>query len=135
MVNRCYDVVEGHLVGVAYETRGVELQEIGDLDWVGELLHPAVVNDELGRGLLGGLAAHAISHVEEGKREESNCACRGSYLFPTLNWRHGVKVYSSIYRTPSLRKSQPAFSCFPPFRLLTFITLIINTNSGPPTNF
>jgi len=86
------------------------------------------VNDDLGRWHLRGLAANAISHVEEVEKEkvnESNCAFEGSYLFPTLNWKHGVEVYPSIYRTTTLWKSQPAFSCFPPFQLFsTFLTLI-----------
>lgn len=71
LVNRRYDVVESQLVGVAYETRRVELQQIRHLDWVREFLHPPVVNDNLRRRNLRRRfvvrAENAIPHVEPKK--------------------------------------------------------------------
>lgn len=59
-----YDVVEVHVVGVAYEGGRVchPLEDVGDLDRAGELLEPAVLQYELGGGDAGGLAWAADAH-------------------------------------------------------------------------
>lgn len=59
-----YDIVEVHVVGVAYEGGrvGNPLEDVGDLDRVGELLEPAVLQYELRGGDAGGLAGAADAH-------------------------------------------------------------------------
>lgn len=43
IVNRRNDVVELHLVGIADETSGILLQNVGDLDWIRKLLQSSIV--------------------------------------------------------------------------------------------